>query len=237
MSATARAPARLALLILASALIGGCAGTNPRDPWEGWNRPVHEFNDSLDRNILKPVAEGYREVTPGFAQTGVSNFLDNLNDLGTGLNNIAQGKVANGLSDLGRFGFNSVVGIFGLWDVATPLGLEKHNEDFGQTLGWWGVPSGPYFVIPFLGPSTARDAPARVVDPSFAYNRWIEPEGLRFFLFGLDVVRTRAQLLQAERIVEEAALDRYSFIRDAWMQRRRNLVHDGRPPKLTDDEE
>jgi phospholipid-binding lipoprotein MlaA len=225
------------LLLLAVALLAGCAGPNPRDPWEGWNRPVHEFNDALDRSILKPVAEGYREVTPGFAQTGVNNFLENLNDLGMGLNNIAQGKVVDGLSDLGRFGFNTVVGIFGLWDVATPLGLEKHNEDFGQTLGWWGVPSGPYFVIPFFGPSSARDAPARIVDPSFAYNRGIEPDWIRFGLFGLDVVRTRAQLLQAERILDEAAIDRYSFLRDAWMQRRRNLVHDGRPPKLPDDEE
>jgi phospholipid-binding lipoprotein MlaA len=227
---------RLLSALAAAALLAGCAGPNPRDPWESYNRPVHEFNDALDRTVLKPVAEGYRAMTPGVAQTGVSNFFDNLNDLGTGLNNLLQGKLADGFSDLGRFGFNSVVGIFGLWDVATPLGLEKHDEDFGQTLGWWGVPSGPYFVIPFFGPSSARDAPARVIDPSFAYNRGVEPDALRFGLFGLDVIRTRAWLLQSERILDEAALDRYSFIRDAWMQRRQNRVYDGKPPKTEDDD-
>jgi len=224
------------LAAAALAVLAGCAGPNPRDPWESYNRPVHELNDALDRTVLKPVAEGYRSMTPGFAQTGVSNFFDNLNDLGTGLNNLLQGKVTDGLSDLGRFGFNSVVGIFGLWDVATPLGLEKHDEDFGQTLGWWGVASGPYFVIPLFGPSTARDAPARLIDPSFAYNRGVEPDALRAGLFGLDVVRTRAWLLQSERIIDEAALDRYTFIRDAWMQRRQNRVYDGRPPKGEDDD-
>ena len=131
---------------------------------------------------------------------------------------------------------NTVVGIFGLWDVATPMGLEKHNEDFGQTLGWWGVPSGPYFVIPLLGPSTARDAPARLVDPQYAYSRYIDKNVVDWALPLTDIVRTRANLLQAERVLDDAALDRYSFIRDAWLQRRRNQVYDGKPPKVPDDE-
>jgi phospholipid-binding lipoprotein MlaA len=129
-----------------------------------------------------------------------------------------------------------VVGIGGLWDVATPMGLEKHDEDFGQTLGWWGVPPGPYFVIPLLGPSTLRDAPARWVDPSYGYNRQISDVALRNSLYGLDIVRTRAGLLKAEKILDEAALDRYSFTRDAWLQRRRHHVYDGRPPRDPEDE-
>lgn len=230
---------RIAVLAATLALLSGCAALpsaerDPRDPWERYNRGAQEFNDRLDRAILKPIAQGYQAVTPSFAQAGVGNFFENLGDLGIGLNNLLQGKVSEGASDLGRFGFNSVVGIFGLWDVATPLGLEKHNEDFGQTLGWWGVPSGPYFVIPFAGPSTVRDAPARYVDPQLAYSRAIDKEAVSYTLFGLGIVSARAGLLQSERILEEAALDRYLFIRDAWLQRRRNLVYDGKPPKDPD---
>lgn len=228
----------LALAALATA--AGCASVpsgqpNPRDPWESYNRGMFEFNDKLDRAVLKPIAQGYDQSVPGFAQAGLKNFFTNLNDVGTGLNNLLQGKVVDGLSDLGRFGFNTVFGIAGLWDVATPLGLEKHNEDFGQTLGWWGVPPGPYFVIPFFGPSTLRDAPARYVDPQFAQGRWIDSDAITYTLFTLDVVRTRAGLLQAEKVFDEAALDRYSFTRDAWLQRRRNMVYDGRPPKDAED--
>ena len=141
------------------------------------------------------------------------------------------------MGDLARFAVNSVMGIGGLWDVATPMGLEKHHEDFGQTLGRWGVPPGPYFVIPFLGPSTLRDAPARFVDPNYAYNRQISDIALRNSLFGLDTVRTRADLLKAGKIRDEAALDPYSFTRDAWLQRRRNQVYDGRPPRDPEDDE
>ncbi len=169
-------------------------------------------------------------------QAGVTNFFENISDLNVGLNNLLQGKFAEGASDLGRLVVNSTLGILGLWDVATPMGLEKHNEDFGQTLGAWGVPPGPYFVIPLLGPSTVRDAPARYVDPSFAYNRAINDIAWRNSLFGLDTVRTRADLLKAEKIRDEAALDPYSFTRDAWLQRRRNQVFDGRPPRDPEDE-
>ncbi len=230
-----RSLAALALALLAT----GCASvggpSNPRDPWEGYNRRIYAFNDAVDRTVLKPVAQGYQESVPDFAQEGVANFFDNLQDVGIGLNNLLQGKVVAGLSDLGRFAVNTVVGIGGLWDVATPMGLEKHNEDFGQTLGRWGVPPGPFLVLPLLGPSSARDAPARVVDPSFFQGRWLET-GANAGLSTLDVIRTRAGLLKAEKVIDEAALDKYSFTRDAWLQRRRNLVHDGRPPRDPEDE-
>jgi len=229
---------RLAALFLA-ALLTGCATTgerDSRDPWEGFNRGSFEFNEKLDQVVLKPVATGYMKIVPGFAREGVNNFFDNLEDINTTLNNFLQGKPKEGASDLGRFVVNTVFGVFGLWDVATPLGLEKHYEDFGQTLGVWGVQSGPYFVIPFLGPSTARDAPARVVDVSWYYGSAIDNNTIYWSLWGLDKVRIRANLFQAEGVLQEAALDKYSFIRDAWLQRRRSMVYDGNPPKLKEDE-
>jgi phospholipid-binding lipoprotein MlaA len=229
---------RLLFALLVAATISGCAtGNDPRDPWESMNRKTFAFNDAVDKAVLKPIATGYSKVTPAFAQEGVNNFYNNLEDIGTGVNNLLQGKFKEGASDAGRLVVNTVFGIFGLWDVATPMGLEKHNEDFGQTLGWWGVPSGPYFVIPFLGPSTARDAPARLVDPSWYYPRYLDNDRLYWSWWAFDKVRTRANLLQAESVLEAAALDRYTFIRDAWLQRRRNQVYDGHPPPLKDDEE
>jgi phospholipid-binding lipoprotein MlaA len=231
-----RALLAAALTVLSSGCATVSGPPNPADPWESYNRGAYAFNDALDRAVLKPVAQTYVEGVPEFAQEGIANFFENIQDLGTGLNNLLQGKLPEGASDLARVGVNTVFGIAGLWDLATPMGLEKHKEDFGQTLGVWGVPSGPYFIIPFLGPSTLRDAPARYVDPSFAYNRGIDQVAVRNSLYGLDVVRTRAGLLKAEKILDEAALDKYSFTRDAWLQRRRHLVYDGRPPRDPEDE-
>lgn len=229
-----------ALAAIALCLVAGCATVsgppNPKDPWEGYNRGMFRVNDTLDQAVLKPVAETYVKVVPEFAQEGVNNFFGNLEDLSNGINNLLQGKVADGFTDFARLAVNSVFGIAGLWDVATPMGLEKHNEDFGQTLGTWGVPAGPYFVIPFLGPSSVRDAPARYVDPRFYYNRGIEEIALRNTLFVTDVIRSRANVIKAEKVVEEAALDKYSFVRDAWLQRRQSQVYDGRPPRDPEDE-
>jgi phospholipid-binding lipoprotein MlaA len=225
---------RLLFALFAALLLAGCASTSNRseayDPWEGMNRKTFAFNDALDRAVMKPLAQGYQKVTPEFAQEGVNNFYSNLEDIGTSLNNFLQGKPRNGASDAARFVVNSIFGVFGLWDIATPLGLEKHDEDFGQTLGRWGAPPGPYFVIPFLGPSTVRDAPARAVDPSWFYNDYL-PDRVYWSWWGLDKVRTRANLLKAGSILDQAAIDRYSFLRDAWWQRRRNAVYDGSPPR------
>ncbi len=229
---------RTLLALLAAALLAGCAttGGDPRDPWEGLNRKTFAFNDALDRAVMKPIAQGYERVTPAFAREGVNNFYSNLEDIATSLNNFLQGKPKQAMSDAMRFLMNSTLGIFGLWDVATPFGLEKHDEDFGQTLGWWGVGPGPYFVIPFLGPSTARDAPARIVDPSWYYSRAIDNNTVYWTWWGVDKVRTRANLLKAEGVLDQAALDRYTFLRDAWLQRRRNQVFDGQPPREKDEE-
>ncbi len=219
-------------------VLNGCATTGgEKDPWESLNRKTFAFNDAVDRAVLKPVAQGYVKVVPGVARTGINNFFSNLEDVGNSFNNILQGKMVDGINDAGRVLLNTTMGIGGLIDVATINGMEKHNEDFGQTLGWWGVHSGPYLVIPLLGPSTLRDAPAKVVDPQWYWPRVIDNDTLYWSLWGLDKVRQRAQLLQAESVLEQAALDRYTFIRDAWLQRRRNQVYDGNPPRPKDDEE
>ena len=226
---------RLALAAVLAAVVSGCAATGAQqssDPWEGLNRKTYAFNDALDRAVLKPVAEGYVKVVPGFARQGVSNFYSNLEDVGTSLNNFLQGKPKDGLVDAGRFVVNTVFGVFGLWDVATPMGLEKHYEDFGQTLGVWGVQPGPYLVLPLMGPSTLRDAPAKVVDPSWYYSTAIDNNTIYWSFWTLGLVNTRAGLLQAERVLDEAALDKYSFIRDGWLQRRRSQVYDGSPPRI-----
>ena len=218
-------------------VLGGCATTadNP-DPWEGLNRKTFAFNDAVDRAVLKPVAQGYVKVVPGVARTGISNFFSNLEDVGNSFNNILQGKMVDGINDAGRFVLNTTMGIGGLLDLASMNGMEKHNEDFGQTLAVWGMGSGPYFVIPLLGPSTARDAPAKFVDPQWYWPRLLDNDPLYWTLWGLDKVRTRASLLQAEGVLDQAALDRYTFIRDAWLQRRRSQVYDGNPPRPKEEE-
>jgi phospholipid-binding lipoprotein MlaA len=230
----------LASLFLSLAtLVAGCATTgerDPKDPWEGFNRGVFSFNEGLDRAVLKPVATGYQKVVPGFAREGVTNFYANLEDVGTSLNNFLQGKPVEGASDAGRVIVNTLLGVLGLWDVATPMGLEKHYEDFGQTLGVWGVGPGPYLVLPLLGPSTARDGPAKVVDPAWYWPIALENDRLYWSLWALDKVNQRSILFQSEKVLDEAALDRYSFIRDAWWQRRQNQVYDGNPPRPKEEE-
>lgn len=229
------------LLATCLLLTTGCATysgpPHAQDPWESYNRNMYAFNKTVDRAVLRPVAETYQAVVPEPARISVANFYSNIEDVSNTVNNILQGKVAAGLADLGRFLMNSTLGLGGLIDIATAAGIEKSSEDFGQTLGVWGVPSGPYFVIPFLGPSTARDAPARYVDPRFFYDRDISNVFLRNSLFALDVVHTRAALLRADKVLEQAGgIDEYAFVRDGWLQRRQNQVYDGRPPKAKDEE-
>jgi len=211
-------------------LLVGCASTTApsADPWEGLNRGTFAFNETVDKAVFKPIAQGYEAVTPKFARTGVSNVFGNVGDVGNGLNNLLQGKPAAAFSDIGRLVVNSTLGILGLFDVATPMGLEKHNEDFGQTLGKWGVGSGPYLVLPLMGPSTVRDAIGRVPDSrTTSYSRWIEHVPSRNATLGLDIIHIRAELLATSKTLEEATLDKYQFLRDAFLQRRLNQVQDG----------
>ena len=205
--------------------------TNPADPLESFNRGVYEFNDTVDRYALKPMARGYRKVVPDPLQLMVRSFFANLGDVVTAANNLLQAKPRAALVDVSRVVINSTLGFGGVADVASDLGLRANSEDFGQTLGWWGVPSGPYLVLPLLGPSTFRDAPGRFVDAYAHPLDWSDPSvRVRNSLLGLYIVSGRADLLDAERVVEGAALDRYSLIRDGWLQRRRQAVYDGNPP-------
>lgn len=214
-------------------LLSGCASTtaSKADPLEGLNRATYAFNDALDRAVLEPVAKGYQTVTPGFVRAGVMNLFTNIGDVATSLNNLLQGKAGDAASDAGRFLINSTLGVLGLFDVATPMGLEKHNEDFGQTLGKWGVGSGPFLVIPLMGPSTLRDAVARPVDSYAGYSRYMEHIPTRNATFGLEIIELRANLLGASSTLDAAALDKYQFVRDAYLQRRLRSVYDGKAPQ------
>jgi phospholipid-binding lipoprotein MlaA len=223
---------------LALALLSGCATMpNPRDPVEGINRVVFALNDGLDALAIKPVARIYDATLPQPIKQGVSNFFGNIEDIFTGVNNMLQGKMSDGARDLGRVMVNSSVGLLGVIDVATDLGLEKHDEDFGQTFGRWGVGSGPYVVLPVFGPRTARDTVGLVLDSKVDPVGQVEDVGVRNSLTGLRLVNRRAQLLPADKVIEEAALDRYAYVRDAYLQRRLNLVHDGNPPRRDFDED
>jgi phospholipid-binding lipoprotein MlaA len=222
-------------LLFACALSGCAAGPDRRDPLEPFNRGVYKFNDAVDKAVLKPVAKGYVAVVPQLARRGVTNFFNNLGMVVTTLNDALQLKGSKVPVDFARFTTNMVFGLGGLIDVATELKIENRNEDFGQTLGYWGVPAGPYLVLPLFGPSDTRDAPGLVVDfvaNPFFY--WNPDASVRWSLFALDVVDSRANLLQAEKFLDTAAVDRYSFLRDSYLQRREYLVHDGNPPASTD---
>jgi len=217
----------LALAVGASLLLSGCATTNnPQDPFEKFNRAMFTFNDAVDRTALKPVATAYKEVTPSFVQTGVNNFFGNLSDLWSSANQFAQFKGRDGLNDLGRFAMNSTLGLAGLLDVATNAGLRKHNEDLGQTLGYWGIPSGPYLMLPILGPSTVRDTVALPGD--WWGDAWTHVDNIPLRNSGilLRAVDQRASVLDASNLLEDAALDRYEFIRDGYLQRRASKVLD-----------
>ncbi|SEK89911.1 phospholipid-binding lipoprotein MlaA [Nitrosovibrio tenuis] len=211
---------------------------NKKDPWESMNRSVFSFNETLDTNVLKPVAKGYKWIMPDPIETAIGNVFSNLNDIPVTFNNILQLKFNNALRSSGRFLVNTTAGLGGMLDIASDIGLEKQNEDFGQTLGYYGVSSGPYLVLPVLGPSSTRDAGGLVFDfasdpvavGSFFVAPFIGPVvgSTRF-------ADTRARLLENDKTLNEAALDKYEFMREAYLQRRRNLVYDGNPPPSKDD--
>lgn len=222
----------LALALGMAMLLGGCATTaGNKDPMEGFNRTMFAFNEGLDAAIIRPVAKGYEFVAPAFVRTAVTNFFSNVADVFIAVNNLLQGKPVEAASDAGRFLVNSTVGIFGLLDVATEWGLEKHDEDFGQTFGRWGVGNGAYVVIPVFGPRTARDTVGLVLDVAADPVANHRPKRTRDVALVLRAISDRANLLPADKVVEEAALDKYSYMRDAYLQRRRNLIHDGNPPR------
>jgi phospholipid-binding lipoprotein MlaA len=243
--APACARALALLLACVAPALGGCASTrgaeasdaqaataepaarkrNP-DPWEPFNRGVFRFNDAIDRNALRPVASAYAEYTPRWMQTGVDNFFTNLFYPTTILHQFLQGKFRQGSQDIGRFVINTTLGWGGLLDVASGAHLPIHNEDSGQTLGWWGVPPGPFLVLPLIGPSTVRDTPARVADDFTQPFRWYNSDSERWFSLAINIVSKRAAVLPYDRLVTEA-YDPYVFIRDAWLQRREYEVRDG----------
>ncbi len=233
----------LLLMLVWFPLLSGCATLegppDPDDPFERYNRAMYQFNDSLDRAVLKPVAEGYVKVTPKPVRNGITNFFSNLDDVIVVINDVLQLKLLQAASDLTRFVVNSTLGIVGIFDVATPMGLPKHNEDFGQTLGRWGVGSGPYLVLPYFGPSSPRDGLGLYVDLAEFSLIWneIDDVATRNTLVAINVVNTRAGLLNASSILDVAALDPYIFTRDAWKQRRLYQVYDGDPPEEAFDDE
>ena len=222
------------LWVVMAALVAGCASTretDPRDPFEGVNRSIYGFNDAVDTAIGRPVASGYRRAVPGEVRDRVRNFFANIADVFIGVNNLLQGKVGDGANDWARVLFNTTFGLAGIHDVATEMGFEKHNEDFGQTFGWWGAEPGPYLVLPLLGSSSVRDGLGWTVDFYTDPVNQTRPFEVRWGAVLLRLTQTRADLLDASRILEEAALDKYVFQRDAYLQRRRNLVYDGQPPR------
>jgi phospholipid-binding lipoprotein MlaA len=240
-------PQKNALHLLGSAVLtlflAGCASTtsmapeSPADPWENWNRRVFSFNDKLDRAVLKPVATAYVAVVPEPIRGMATNFYGNFGDVWSAVNNVLQGRLFNGLQDVLRVGTNTLFGVAGLVDVATEIGLDKQGKDFGQTLGRWGVGAGPYMILPLLGPSTVRETVAlpldRAVSPSLAFsNIWTQASLISFGLVNL-----RANLLPTTRLLDDMALDKYSFVREAYLQRRSNLVEDTKAPQIPPPEE
>ena len=222
----------ITLLLLTSACANMSQYDDPDDPLEAYNRAIYTFNDKFDKTVAQPVAGFYKDVVPIPVDKGITNFFSNLDDVIVLLNDLLQLKFTQAAQDTARFFFNSTIGLLGFFDVASAMDLPKHNEDFGQTLGYWGVPPGPYLVLPFLGPSTIRDAAGLgtdylVFDPLITQ---VDETRLRWGLFALEFIDWRADNLTAGVLLEEAALDPYVFMREAYLQRRLNRVYDGEPP-------
>ena len=224
--------AKTPLLLTISLVLTGCAANGEMlDPLEPMNRAIHSFNEGVDQAVLIPIAKGYKKVTPDIAETGIRNFFSNLDDVTVVANDILQLKLEQTSRDFLRLVFNSTIGIFGLLDVASEMGLKKHNEDFGQTMGRWGAGSGPYLVLPFIGPSNLRDTAGFVVDSRHTdLVRTHDDVATRNPVMVLRLVALRADLLEAKRAVDAAALDNYEFSRDFYLERRKSLVFDGNPP-------
>jgi phospholipid-binding lipoprotein MlaA len=223
-----------ALLLVAAVTSQGCAApgrTTNNDPWQGVNRGIYKFNDGLDRVVLKPTAKAYKKITPNWFRAATGRVLANLEYPVTMVNQLLQGKPLKFLQDTGRFITNTTLGVGGIFDVADQLGMPSHDEDFGQTLAVWGAPSGPYFQIPLLGPSSLRDAPGKIPDYFLRPMRYLDVKpGVDYGQTALDLVDTRAELLSSDATLD-SAYDRYGVLRDAWVQRREYLIFDGNPPE------
>ena len=199
-------------------------GEEINDPFEDLNRDIFIFNEKLDEKLLKPAALTYRKVTPQFARTGVTNFFNNLEEIDTTINQLLQGEIKYAFNDAGRFVINSTIGLFGLIDVASKMGLERHEEDFGQTLGVWGFDSGPYIMIPFLGPSNPRDLLSRPISSFLSGTFAMEDNDVKITLVGIDALETRERLLDAETLIIG---DKYIFVKDAYVQSREYEINNG----------
>jgi len=229
-------------LLLFSLSLSACSSTQlfTKDPLQAWNRGVYQFNRNIDNVLVKPLAKAYQHMPTPIRQTA-RNVVSNLDDISVTANDLLQGKFKQAGQDAGRFLLNTSVGFFGVMDVATPYGLPKHHEDFGQTLGVWGVPSGPYLILPFLGPSNLRDGLALIVDtqldPVWQYSEGQHKPGAYYGKQGISLLETRVRLLDTEKILDAAATDEYDFVRNAYSQRREALVHDGEVESSVADDE
>jgi phospholipid-binding lipoprotein MlaA len=232
--------------VIISGTLSGCSTTptttpDKNDPWEGWNRDVHDFNKGFDDNILKPIATGYQEAVPNPVDEGITNVFSNINDIGVTINDFLQLKFVQGGMDASRFLVNTTAGVVGIFDVAKMIDLPKHDEDFGQTLGFWGVPSGSYMVLPFVGASSPRDTFGLIGDALFNPLTYVSFFGgfaanaATAGATAVDVTDTRSDLMSSEKILNEASVDRYDFVKNAYKQRREYLIHDGNPPEENDD--
>ena len=229
-------PSRVLFGLTAALMLGGCATTpgGSKDPFETFNRGMFSFNEAVDSAVLKPVATGYEKVVPQFVRTGVDNFFGNIGDAWSAVNHLLQAKPQAAFEMGMRFAFNTAFGLGGLIDIAGEAGIERRNEDFGQTLGRWGLGAGPYLVLPLLGPSTLRDTGALAVDFRAAPAAFFDESRDKYGISALQVISTRARLLSASRTIDDIALDKYSLIRDGFLVRRRNQVYDGNPPEEPD---
>ncbi|MFM1856448.1 MAG: transporter [Pseudomonadota bacterium] len=228
--AVARALAAAAVCLVATPVLAA----DDIDPWEPFNRKVHAFNESLDDAVLRPVATVWRDVVPDPLRTVVGNVFGNVEDAWSALNQLLQAKPGPAVTMTVRFAVNTVVGLGGVLDVASEMGLERQSEDLGQTLGRWGVGAGPYLVLPLIGPKSLRDAAAWPIDRVVSLPSVVDDTAWRWSLTGVEVVHNRANLLGASALMEQIALDRYTFTRDGYLARRRNLVYDGEPPEEDD---
>ncbi|MEO8538084.1 MAG: VacJ family lipoprotein [Betaproteobacteria bacterium] len=228
---------RIAAAMVAGVLLAGCSAAPSRDdPFEPVNRASYRVHEVVDGNVVKPIAQAYVDYAPRVFQTGVRNFFGNIDDFISFINDVLQNKPDKAGNDLGRVITNTAFGLLGLIDIASDAGVPKGNEDFGQTFGYWGIPQGPYIFIPVLGPTTVRDGTGLIVRAYATPIGYINDVSTRNILWGIGFLDARAAALQAESLVDQASLDRYTFIRRAYLQRRQYLVYDGKPPPPKDDE-